>query len=70
MLATFVLLSCSCACIPESVVVIVLGAIIGFSLRFVNDANVPFHMRVGADTLLLFIVPPIIFDSGYSLHKV
>lgn len=58
--------------LPESVAVIFLGAIIGLILNFLSHWNITDWSKEEAFTPTIFflvLLPPIIFESGYNLHK-
>ncbi|XP_054288126.1 sodium/hydrogen exchanger 8 [Macrosteles quadrilineatus] len=58
--------------LPESVVIIFLGALIGFIINFFSDQNIGNWRKEEAfspTAFFLVLLPPIIFESGYNLHK-
>ncbi|XP_055389386.1 sodium/hydrogen exchanger 8 [Condylostylus longicornis] len=58
--------------LPESIVVVFLGALIGLTLKIFVDDNRSSWKReeVFSPTgFFLVLLPPIIFESGYNLHK-
>lgn len=53
--------------LPESVVSIVLGLIVGFSAKFFSHEDGIYELT---PSLFYFVLlPPIIFDAGYKLHR-
>eukprot|EP00795_Rhopilema_esculentum_P001338 gene1338-15736_t len=70
--AIHLLIKSKFAYLPESVCVVFLGAIVALFLKLLKNSNVAnwqkeeaFHPTV----FFVIILPPIIFESGYSLHK-
>jgi len=58
--------------IPESVVIVFLGALIGLILNLMSDQNITNWRKEEAfspTAFFLVLLPPIIFESGYNLHK-
>lgn len=58
--------------LPESVAVIFLGAIIGLVLKLLANAKIADWSNEEAFTPTMFfliLLPPIIFESGYNMHK-
>eukprot|EP00055_Hartaetosiga_balthica_P012116 m.57927 g.57927 ORF g.57927 m.57927 type:complete len:530 (-) comp7841_c0_seq4:80-1669(-) len=54
--------------LPESVAIILIGVLASSILRFVNEDLEPLE-TFDTTSFFLFILPPIIFESGYSLHR-
>ncbi|XP_070508578.1 sodium/hydrogen exchanger 8 [Chironomus tepperi] len=56
--------------LPESIVTIALGSLIGFILNFTSIKQVLEREEIFSPTgFFLVLLPPIIFESGYNLHK-
>lgn len=54
--------------LPESIVTVCLGSLIGFVLNFTN-INLEREEVFSPTAFFLVLLPPIIFESGYNLHK-
>lgn len=58
--------------LPESIVVVFLGALIGLLINILSDQKVSNWKReqvFSPTAFFLILLPPIIFESGYNLHK-
>lgn len=58
--------------LPESIVVVFLGALIGLLIKSLSDQKVSNWKReqvFSPTAFFLVLLPPIIFESGYNLHK-
>lgn len=58
--------------LPESIVVVFLGALIGLILNIMDLKNIANWRReevFSPTAFFLVLLPPIIFESGYNLHK-
>lgn len=66
------MLETRCQYLPESIVVVFLGAFIGVCINFFSNDKLSNWKReevFSPTAFFLVLLPPIIFESGYNLHK-
>ena len=62
-------LQLKCHYIPESLAIVFLGAIIGLSMKILPVEDLKKVESFSPTMFFLVLLPPIIFESGYNLHK-
>ena len=65
---TYALLRNNVTVLPESTAVIGLGVLLGVSLNLL-DTSLKEMVMINPETFFLVLLPPIIFESGYSMRK-
>jgi len=63
------LLRYKCHYIPESLAIVFLGAAVGLFMRLLPNDQVQNVEKFSPTAFFLVLLPPIIFESGYNLHK-
>lgn len=56
-------------CLPESIAIVFLGALVGAILGLVSDTSWRREEAFSPTAFFLVLLPPIVFESGYNLHK-
>ncbi|KAK5577579.1 hypothetical protein RB653_002522 [Dictyostelium firmibasis] len=68
-LIVYFIISLDIPFVPESVAVVTYGIILGIVFRFFYSDIVKHVVSFQPENFFLFILPTIIFETGYSLHK-
>ncbi|EAL69606.1 Na-H exchanger [Dictyostelium discoideum AX4] len=68
-LIVYFIISLDIPFVPESVAVVTYGIILGIVFRFFYSDIVNHVVSFEPENFFLFILPTIIFETGYSLHK-
>ncbi|XP_014783781.1 sodium/hydrogen exchanger 8 [Octopus bimaculoides] len=55
--------------VPESIVIVLIGALIGLTLKIFKFGNWRNEEAFSPTIFFIVLLPPIIFESGYNLHK-
>ena len=63
------ILQLRCHYVPESLAIVFLGACIGLFMRLLPTEDVKSVESFSPTMFFLVLLPPIIFESGYNLHK-
>lgn len=63
------ILRLKCHYLPESLVIVFLGAFIGLFMRLLPTEDMKSVESFSPTMFFLVLLPPIIFESGYNLHK-
>ncbi|KAA8497908.1 Sodium/hydrogen exchanger 8 [Porphyridium purpureum] len=54
---------------PDCIAYVLIGVFVGSTIRIAGASNAAGYALPGKEQLFLFILPPIIFEAGYSLNK-
>ena len=63
------ILQTKCHYIPESLAIVFLGAFVGAVIKLLPNEEIKRVESFSPTAFFLVLLPPIIFESGYNLHK-
>ena len=63
------ILKYNCHHIPESLAIVFLGAVVGLVMKVLPTEDIKKVESFSPTMFFLVLLPPIIFESGYNLHK-
>ena len=63
------ILKYNCHHIPESLAIVFLGALVGLFMKILPSEDIKQVESFSPTMFFLVLLPPIIFESGYNLHK-
>ena len=63
------ILKYNCHHIPESLAIVFLGALVGLIMKLLPTEDIKKVESFSPTMFFLVLLPPIIFESGYNLHK-
>ena len=63
------ILKYNCHHIPESLAIVFLGAVVGLIMKMLPSEDIKQVESFSPTMFFLVLLPPIIFESGYNLHK-
>ena len=63
------ILKYNCHHIPESLAIVFLGALVGLFMKMLPTEDIKKVESFSPTMFFLVLLPPIIFESGYNLHK-
>ena len=58
-----------CHYVPESLAIVFLGGFVGAVIKLLPNEELSKVESFSPTTFFLVLLPPIIFESGYNLHK-